>query len=50
MQLTHEGFHPSKQPGTLLFLYNFSARVLYGVFEALGEPGMDICPSAWTGR
>lgn len=35
--------------GTALFLFNFSARVLYGVY--LGhEVGMDLDLDAWQGR
>ena len=36
-----------KEKSTPIFLLNFKSRVLYGVFEAVGAPAMNIEPEAW---
>ena len=33
-----------------IFLLNLETRELYGVFEAEGQPGLDIEPEAWAGQ
>jgi hypothetical protein len=40
------------KPSTALFLINFTTNELHGVFHAVGEPSLDIVPTAWarTGR
>ncbi|XP_057810061.1 DCD domain-containing protein NRP-B-like [Salvia miltiorrhiza] len=35
------------RPGTPVFLYNYSTRLLHGIFEAVSFGGMNIDPEAW---
>jgi len=35
---------------TLVFLFNFETRCLFGPFSANGKPDRDIVPDAWRGR
>ena len=35
---------------TYIFLYDLSEQKLFGLFEAVGEPGKSIEPEAWGGR
>ena len=37
-------------PGTPVFLYNYEARVLHGVFESKCKGGWELDPIAWSGR
>lgn len=36
------------RPGTCLFLFNYSGRLLHGIYEAVGDGALNIDPSAWT--
>lgn len=36
------------RPGMPLFLFNYSDRKLYGIFEAISAGQMNIDPYAWT--
>lgn len=36
------------RPGMCLFLFNYSGRLLHGIYEAVGDGALNIDPSAWT--
>ena len=36
------------RPGISLFLFNYSGRLLHGIYEAVGDGALNIDPSAWT--
>lgn len=36
------------RPGLCLFLFNYSGRLLHGIYEAAGDGAVNIDPSAWT--
>lgn len=36
------------RPGMCLFLFNYSGRLLHGIYEAAGDGALNIDPSAWT--
>lgn len=36
------------RPGMCLFLFNYTGRMLHGIYEAVGEGALNIEPSAWT--
>jgi len=39
--------HKIRPYETALFLYNYSSRKLFGVFEATAAPGLNLEPDAW---
>ena len=38
-----------KHKTSAIFLFNLESKELYGVFEAEGQPGLDLDPEAWQG-
>ncbi|KAG0561927.1 hypothetical protein KC19_9G104000 [Ceratodon purpureus] len=36
------------RPGMCLFLFNYSGRLLHGIYEAVGDGALNIDPTAWT--
>lgn len=36
------------RPGMCLFLFNYSGRMLHGIYEAAGEGALNIDATAWT--
>lgn len=44
----HHSYVKKIQPGLTLYLFNYSDRMLHGIFEAVSTGQMNLNPNAWA--